>query len=432
MSKTRRASFPTTKISRGLFAKVETITVPSLDLRRSFEMLVDGCSQIMSSQNPSNSNGNSGGPSFAEPYGNRVLSLTEVDSLRRMTMQNSQQQLQHNNGGLQQQSQLPTNPFLVLTQVPVQATPFANFANAQGNNQSCMTQAHNNHNGNGGQQQQSSGDFMPEDDSWAQMLQPTPLAPNHYHNSGGMPQQQQQPQQQRHQQLQHGMSHVQPVAPQSQSSDNGNSNNSTSFNPSTMTFLQELMMNAATAALQQQQQMMQQQNNGGSNPMDSSNGSGGNAPNNSFGNMSQQQLMQGMNQALTGRMPVDSSVSPVPRPDNNNNNNSSGSEGVQAWKQMWDSASKTMFQQQHQLLHQAATGQDNKHFAMINTANFPAQPSKRKFTDFQHSDVSTYKTVKREFAIIPETSLLPLVFFSLSISVEQRRCCAKLSSDRSS
>ena len=107
-----------------------------------------------------------------------------------------------------------------------------------------------------------------------------------------------------------------------------------------------------------------------------------------------QQLMQGMNQAFataTGsRMSVDTSVSPVQRPDNNNSSGgttmTTGSDGVQAWKQMWDSASKSMFQQQHQLLQRAATGQDAKfNNSMNNTANLPIQPAKRKFAEMNQS-----------------------------------------------
>eukprot|EP00977_Amphora_coffeiformis_P028125 scaffold34700_cov256-Amphora_coffeaeformis.AAC.1 len=370
----------------------------------------------MSSQSPSNSNGNNGGRSFVEPFGNRVLSLGEVDRLRRMTMmqngqqQQQQQQQQQNRGGSQSSAQLPTSPFLVLTQVPVQATPFANFAsnnnNTQGNSntQSCMTQNSNHYNGIPQQQQQQQqqlqprepssygNDSMPDDDNWVEMLQPTPLAPNHFQNGGGMPH--------RQQQFQHGMSQQQaPQLPQQ--------NNNTPFDPSTMTFLQELMMNAATAALQQQQQqqIMQQNtnigNNNNNNMMmmnDSSSNSRGSsvAPNNNsnFQNMSPQQqqlMMQSMTQALAGRIPVDTSVSPVPRPDHSdgckNSSTSTEANGVQAWKQMWDSASKTMFQQQHQQLLQQ-TGCASQHNNMINSASFPIQPSKRKYAEFNKNSNS--------------------------------------------
>ena len=412
---------------------------PSLGFLSS-EMLLDNCNNasIMSSQSPSNSNnGNNGVRSFVEPYGNRVLSLNEVDTLRRMTMQNSQQQQQQeqNRGGAQPQSssQLPTNPFLVLTQVPVQATPFANFASnnpQQGinHNQSCMTQ------NNGRQQPQqlqpqgptsssslsAGNNFMPDDDSWAQMLQPTPLAPNHFHNGGGMPQQQQR--------LQHGMAqpqqspHQQQQQQQQQQQRPGNNNSNTSFDPSTMTFLQELMMNAATAALQQQQQqqMMQQNNNGNNTMMNDSSSTGSHSQggsvaannNKNFQNMSPQQqqlMMQSMTQALAGRIPVDTSVSPVPRPDHNNSSNN-GTVGVQAWKQMWDSASKTMFQQQYQQLLQQ-TGQQqqpqvasshNNNNVLHNSASFPVQPSKRKYADFAKNNNNNSNSVSTISESLPE------------------------------
>lgn len=380
-------------------------------------------SSIMSQNHPNAPSSNSSGLSFGEPYGNRVYSLGEVETLRRMTVQNNQQQQQ----GTQQQepnSQLPTNPFVMLTQVPIQATPFANYGNAQGSNtnmvkqqqqssstpnsgmNSSMNSSINSEKLRGNKKNPKSSDMMssPDEDSWAQLLQPTPLAPNHFHNS--KPQQQQpQPQpmqntsqfqhgmslsqqsmQQQPQPQQHPMQQQQPSQQQQQQLPGNNNKGENPFNPSTLSFLQELMMNAATAALQQQQQQQMMQ------------------PPNSQQQQSfpqQQQQLQGGRQQQqqpstadsTFSMPVavDSSVSPVTRPESSDEG--AGSDGVQAWKQMWDSASKAMFQQQHQLLQQRAnTGQlmlNNNNKPNINPP-MPAQPAKRKFDDFDQDLVRIY------------------------------------------
>ena len=354
------------------------------------------------SQNHSNSDGTStDSPSFAEPFGNRVLSLTEVDALRRMTAQNSQQQ--QNTGGYQP-SQLPTNPFLVLTQVPVQATPFASFANLQGNQN--QTATGDNRRNDVSVQQSQNHSYLTGDDNWEQLLQPTPLAPNHSHSSKGngtyssLPSLQASSQQPQQSVQSPDQMKQDPSSLNNDSTENSTSNTDRSgpFNPSTMSFLQELMMNAATAALQQQQQMIEQQNNNtmnnsiNSNNVNSSNMNqhghismnSNNITSNSSVNVSRQ-FMQGMNQGGAGRMQVDSSVGLVSRPELNNQNTGPG--GVQAWKQMWDSASKTIFQQQHNPMQQAPS-EHNKPNSTNNNPNFLVQPAKRKFQDLKQNNVS--------------------------------------------
>jgi hypothetical protein len=315
----------------------------------------------MSSKQSSNQGGNANASSFPggdTVFGNRIFSLSEVEALRRMTVQQQQQQQQRET---QQQAEgqannpqigRPAHPFVVLTQVPVQATPFARLA--QGSSQ--QQQSHS-----GGTAPPSAGqgvsasNFDMEDDSWAQFLQPTPLAPDHHHP--GKPAELPRPEQQ---------SSSIPQQASQQVSQKPTVQKEAPFNPSTVNFLQQLMMNAASAALQQQQSQVP----GGNN----------------FLGMGQQQFPQAqpqysmnntsMPQPFVGRMQVDSPINPVPRPDTTANHSSMTAQG---WKQMWDSGSKPMFPQQHQLLQQPVAVQAN---------TFSAQPSKRKFDDMDHEEVS--------------------------------------------
>lgn len=381
--------------------------------------------------------------SFGEqqPFGNRVFSLGEVEALRRMTVQKNQEQQQQissggstsstTGGGNQQpqgqqqnssQSQLPSNPFVVLTQVPIQATPFANFANTQGN------KAQQQPSGQGGgaranndksvqqQQQQSSGSLAQDNVSWTHLLQPTPLAPDHFHNPSAPQQQLQNP---TAQQLQQGatmslpqqqqqaqqMTMTQQQRPQQQQQPN-NSNNS--FTPSTLSFLQELMMNAATAALQQKQQQMMQQNNSNNSQQGFPQQQQPQSQQFQGARLQQQQQQPpsatGGQQAFTVPIAVDSSVSPVTRPESSGRQ-ATDADGVQAWTKMWDSASKTMFQQKHQLLLQrAASTQPRDKLSSANSNGssgaLPAQPAKRKFDDLDRANVCILLRYKRLSACV--------------------------------
>ena len=372
----------------------------------------DTLNQIMS-QNSSNPTGNNSmTASYAQNIGSRALTSSEMESLRRMTtMQQQQQQQQQNNNQpqtIQSSQQMASNPFVVLAQVPVQGTPFANNFTHHGQGQTANGSQSSNHGGVQQQQQQQQQhqpnlSFPTTEESWAQMLQPTPLAPDHSHTAQSNKSQQLQPNHQSSHASRSGGQALQysNAGTNNQNNNSSNMSNNSQFNATTMSFLQELMRNAAQAALQQRQQAMQGSNQNANsnnnsmsgNQMRSNNmnaGNNQNASNTAAMMHSAQAFLQSMgggpaNNMATGVMPVDSSVSPVTRPDSSSNSISSQPQGVDAWKQMWDSASQSMFQQQHQqLLHKAATSQDSKFSS--NAAALPVQPAKRKFTDMSESD----------------------------------------------